>query len=97
MKGDERGQRTQINDADLKLMIAKRHAETDRVELADERANLQTLGGAAFGIVGLIVSTLGFLWKESVAIGVAGALVGLLGFGVISMAQYLKASGRNNK
>lgn len=69
--------------------VAARIAARAHAEEADERARLQTIGGAAFGILGLVICAAGFLWKDSVAIGLAGFAVGGIGFGIVTAAQGL--------
>tara|TARA_R110000851_G_scaffold235033_1_gene387567 strand:+ start:775 stop:1095 length:321 start_codon:yes stop_codon:yes gene_type:complete len=72
---------------------ARRKQLEAEADLIDEKLKLALFGGGAFGIVGLVVFLLAALWLQSVSISLAGAGVGLAGFGVISAAQYIKIRG----
>lgn len=101
---DERKTDTALSRADLAAKIAERKRleaeEAARVrqlelesDLADETIQRAFWGGTAFGVLGLIVAGVGFLYFRDVTIGLAGTGVGLVGFGVISVAQYMKIRG----
>lgn len=77
-------------EAEEEARLKTLEAEAD---LIDEKLKLALYGGGAFGVVGLIVFLFAALWLKEVAIALAGAGVGLAGFGVISAAQYIKIRG----
>lgn len=89
---DERTERTPEEEA--ALIVARKRAEAE-AEQADERARITTIGGAALGAVGVVVCLVGLLWKDSVSIGLTGALIAGVAFGLITMAQALKAAGKS--
>ena len=88
---DERVERTPEEQA--ALLAARKKAEAD-AEQADERARIQTLGGAAFGILGFIVTGVALLWQENIVIGIVGFAIGAVGFGMITAAQGVGLLGR---
>jgi hypothetical protein len=75
-------------------LIARKKAEAEASQ-ADERALMATLGGAAFGILGFVVCGVGLLAFRDIMIGTFGAGIGLVGFGVITAAQWSKMRGGN--
>ncbi len=90
---DER--KNDLSESEIRVKIAEREARQAHLEQADERAKLGTYGGGAFGVLGLLITLVGLLVKESVPIGITGALIGFAGFGIITVVQFLKATGRN--
>ena len=73
-------------------LIARKKAEAE-ADQADERARMATLGGAAFGILGLVACGVGLLVFRDIMIGTFGAGIGLVGFGVVTAAQWSKMRG----
>ena len=88
-----RGGTAEISAANVAEAIAKRKAAEAAAEQADERARIATLGGVAFGILGLIVTGVGLLVFRDLLIGTFGAGIGLVGFGVVTAAQWAKIRG----
>ena len=73
--------------------VARIIAEAEASQ-ADERAKLKTMGHAAFGLVGLIVSVYGLVWLDDLMVALVGAVGSALGFGVITAAtvtEWIKA------
>lgn len=60
---------------------------------ARKRAELTLYGGAAVGAVGCIVILMA-AWRENIMLTVAGAMIALVAFGVMSAAQAGKLFGR---
>ncbi len=102
-KGKPRGQQTMLGDADFRVMLAERHAEAARLDQADEKAKIQTVGLgiqaaglALFILAGLTVTIGGFLWKENIMIGSIGAVMTAVGVGLATVAQGMKMFGKGN-
>lgn len=88
---DERSDRTPEEEA--ALILARKTAEAE-AELIDEKVKLAVIGGAAMGIVGLLVVLLA-AWRENVPLTITGATIGLVSFGVVTAAQAGKLFGRD--
>jgi hypothetical protein len=91
---DEREQ-VALTEEEIALKIAARKKAEADAEEADERARIQTIGGAAFGVLGLLVAGVALLIQENVMIGMIGSVIGFVGFGVITAAQGAKWLGRD--
>lgn len=91
---DEREQ-VALTEEEVALKIAARKKAEADAEEADERARIQTIGGAAFGVLGLLVAGFALLVQENVMIGMIGSVIGFVGFGVITAAQGAKWLGRD--
>jgi hypothetical protein len=91
---DEREQ-VALTEEEVALKIAARKKAEADAEEADERARIQTIGGAAFGVLGLLVAGVALLIQENVMIGMIGSVIGFVGFGVITAAQGAKWLGRD--
>jgi hypothetical protein len=91
---DEREQ-SALTEEEIALKIAARKKVEADAEEADERARIQTIGGAAFGVLGLLVAGFALLVQENVMIGMIGSVIGFVGFGVITAAQGAKWLGRD--
>lgn len=82
-----------IPDEDRDGYVARIMAEAEASQ-ADERAKLKTIGHAAFGLVGLIVSVYGLVWTGDLMVALVGAIGSALGFGVITagtITDWIKA------
>ena len=92
-----------IDDAEVKALIAEREAREAaaeskevRSEQLEYRAQMATLGGAAFGVLGLVACGIGLLVFRDIMIATFGAGIGLVGFGVVTAAQWAQMRGRNS-
>ncbi len=84
-----------LTQEQIAIKIAERKKAEAEAEEADERARIQTVGGAAFGILGLLVAGIALLVQQNVMIGMIGSVIGFVGFGVITAAQGAKWLGRD--
>jgi len=91
---EERGDQD-LTETEIALELVKRKRLEAEAEMADEKALIQIIGLAGFILVGLAVCLLGFLWKESVAIGSAGGVIAAIGVGLLTALQALKFMGRS--
>lgn len=91
---DER-QDSGLTSEQLAIKIAERKKAEAEAEEADERARIATLGGAAFGVLGLIVAGVALIIQQNVMVGTIGSVIGFVGFGVITAAQGAKWLGRD--
>lgn len=90
MEQDERQRRTP--DEEAALILSRKQAEAE-AELIDERIRMAVYGGAAMGVVGILVVLLA-AWRENVPMAITGATIGLVSFGVVTAAQAGKLFGR---
>jgi hypothetical protein len=89
---DDRQERA-LSDAEVAEKIAERKKAEAEAELADERVMMSIIGGAAFGVLGLLVCGWALLVQGDIVIGTFGAGIGMVGFGVITVAQWLRMRG----
>lgn len=87
---DERQDRSPENETEL---IAKRKKAEAEAELADERVKMAVFGGGSFGVLGLVVCGYALLIQGDIIVGTFGAGIGMVGFGVITAAQWAKMRG----
>lgn len=100
---DERKRADVTPEEEARLIAERKRAEAEEearlkrleaeADLVDEKLKLALYGGGSVGVVGLIITLVAGVWRENVTMMLAGAGVALVGFGVITAAQYLKIRG----